>query len=178
MIAILFSVIFTTASALAQQEAGTPPSISPETVMANCSRSQKYLENTTKPSDRRSRVDRLQAYRYMVRRIDNLVKRLENNQQPKADSLRKQLTDLSSLIDKFKSDYETYDNARESVIKLDDCEDKVEEFNEKLAEARQARAVVAADVVKINNYLNNDMTNELKALQKELQITGTSGGSR
>ncbi len=159
----------------AQESAPVSEPLSDEVLVNNCVRSQNRLKDVTKTLDRRARVDRLQAYRYISGRLDVLVQRLEKNNQPYANELRQKLKNFDTLTEDFKNDYESYDLAREALATLPNCSQNVAEFRAKLSIARTLRAEVASDIAGLNSLLSVDITTELRTLYQTLQITGGSG---
>ncbi len=170
-------VIFAAASL--KVNAQEPPSFetsqSNQTIAQNCGRSQKYLQEKTRIFDRRARVDRLQAYLYILQQLEDLVQRLERNNQPKAQELRQRLTALTSSVNSFKNTYESYDDMREKLAGLDGCAKKPDEFRSLLAETRRQRSLVAQSVSSLQAAIGTDIIAELEALYQTLLITGQSG---
>lgn len=140
-----------------------------------CQQAQNYLKNIQKPRDLRSRVDRLQAYRYIYHRLDNFVVRLERNKQPEAADLRANMERFSELIEQFKNDYESYDVTREDVARLKDCSTNVVSFSDALSQARAARAKVGEDVQLIQSVLEANIKSDMESLYQQLLTSGGSG---
>lgn len=154
-------------------------SVSAQSVDRNqCELAQNYLRNIQKPRDLRGRVDRLQAYQYIYQRMDNFVSRLERNKQPEAENLRANLQRFSQAIEQFKGDYESYDTAREAVVKISDCQSEKEVFDQRLAEAREKRVVVKSDIELIQSILNPNITSQLESLYQQLLATTGTEASR
>lgn len=133
-----------------------------------CALAQSYLKNIQKPRDLRARVDRLQAYQYIYQRLDKFVIRLEKNNQPQAKELRAQLNQLNGLINNFKASYESYDQSRESVSKLQDCRNHMDELEQRLNEARLQRQAVYDSVQQIQTLLRPAVVEQLTILHQSL----------
>lgn len=135
-----------------------------------CKVAQQYLKNVQRTNDLRARVDRLQAYQYINQRLDLFVTRLEKNSQPMADQLRSELDNMQEITDDFKRHYEAYDEARDQVVNLEDCSNKVARFQELLLAARDKRTAVYKDVVQIQNA-QSGLLQQLEALNSELKAS-------
>ena len=142
-----------------------------------CGLAQNYLKNIQKPRDLRARVDRLQAYQYIYQRLDVFVARLQHNNQPEAADLRASLDRLNKSTQQFKTDYESYDTAREAVVKVKDCQENFADFTAKLADAREKVATVGKDVDLIDSILSPNIKSQLGTLYQQLLISGKSGTS-
>lgn len=166
LIAILILGLVTIGGRAVAQAADS--SASDEQIIQRCRQSQAYLNSTVRRQDLRSRVDRLQAYRYMQQRLDVYVARLEFNNQPEADNLRASTTTLTNAITSFKSSYEAYDSARDEVANLDDCEGNYTEFRARLNAARAQRQQVNADIATLDSILKDTITPQLQTAATEI----------
>lgn len=154
---LLFSVV--SYSALSAQEA----------VRFGCEPTQRYLKNIQKPRDLHTRVDRLQAYRYIHQRLDVFARRVERNSQPNAKNLRVNVDRLHDVIEAFRLNYESYDKARDAVVSVKDCAKNSDQFTEKLQKAREEREVVAQDVALLRSIIATNIPEQLKALELQLE---------
>lgn len=134
-----------------------------------CEGAQSTLSNTVRDRDLHTRVDRLQAYRYIEKNLDAFTQRLEGNTQPQAKEFRELTTRLDMLIEQFTANYEEYDQARDSVSAVQGCRGNFETFQKNLYTARERRADVAADVSTIQGLLDSDVRNQLSDLLGVLQ---------
>ncbi len=141
-----------------------------------CERAQYYIKSNIQPRDLRTRVDRLQTYQYIYQRLDTFVKRLEHNQQPLTSELRAQLNTIRQSTDSFKTNYETYDNARDQVTKLSNCKENITEFQNRLADARMKRQKVNEDVVTLQKDFSTTKT-QLESLYDQLLASDKSGSN-
>ena len=149
----------------------------PESMSERCVLAQNYLKNIQKPRDLRARVDRLQAYQYTAQRLNVFIQRLERNEQPEATNLRDNLDRFNTSIKLFKDTYESYDQARESVVKVEDCKNNYDEFSDKLTAAREKRALVSQSIELIQSILGTNVKSQLESLYQQLLISGKSGVS-
>lgn len=134
-----------------------------------CEATQRYFRNIQKPRDVRTRVDRLQAYRYMHQRLDVFTRRIERNNQPNAKNLRADVDRLYDATEAFRLNYETYDDAREAVVKVEDCAANGDTFAEKLQIAREKRAIVAQDVALLKSIIQTNIPEQLQAVQQKIE---------
>lgn len=134
-----------------------------------CEGAQSTLRTSVRSRDLHTRVDRLQAYRYIEKNLDAFTQRLENNDQPEAEQFRELTTQLATLIDQFTNNYEEYDAARDSVSDIEGCRGNFEAFQKNLYDAREKRAKVSADVADIHSLLDSDVRNQLSTLLETLQ---------
>lgn len=142
------------------------------TIAIGCEAAQQYLKAAQKPRDLRTRVDRLQAYRYVHQRLDATVRRIERNNQPNAKNLRANVDRLNDVTEAFRLDYETYDAAREAAANVKDCRNNGSEFAQKLEEARNARATVAQDVSLIRSIIATNITEQLQVTARAMDERG------
>lgn len=149
-----------------------------ELIAERCALTQQYLKDIQRPRDLRARVDRLQAYRYIFQRLDVFVKRLEKNQQPQAQELRTALNDFNKNIENFKTSYEQYDVARDTVVSVKNCKTNIADFQQQLAKAREKRQLVAESVIKTEEILKPTVHTQLESLHETLLRTSGSGGAR
>lgn len=171
-IQIIISIIlvFTPIQIVFAQNASTEmPEI--ETVAQRCELSQRYLKDTLKPRDLRTRVNRLQAYQYIYQRLDILVVRLEHNHQVGSVELRTQMNEFSKSIDQFKSQYETYDLSREVVSKYKNCRQNPDEFLKKVDLMRQSRQKLNSDIKEIQDILAVKFKLSLEQLGDSFTVT-------
>jgi TolA-binding protein len=168
ILAVLFgySLIGSSVSTYAQDQSGDDSA-------ARCRISQSFITTTIRPRDLRARVNRLQAYRYIYSRLDTFVQRLEHNDQSYATELRADLNQLSDKIERFKEDYEVYDQARQNVINQNECSKNFTTFQEKLEIARVNRQQVGTDVAEIQSILET-IKGRVVQLRQELLATGQS----
>lgn len=145
--------------------------VNQQTPAERCDLAQNYLKTIQKPRDLRARVDRLQAYRYIYQRLEIFVIRLEKNNQPYALELRSQLDDLARATDSFKDNYERYDQARESVTNMKDCQRNIDQFQTKLQTVRLERQKVYDSVLEVEFIFSPQITGQLETLQQNLQAT-------
>lgn len=141
-----------------------------------CSLAQGYLKDIQKPRDLRTRVDRLQAYRYIANRLDIFVTRLERHRQPGASQLRISHKNLMLDIDNFKSQYEEYDQARDEVINVKNCRNNITKFQTALDAARLKRQEVNASVNAVQNALDPIIKTQLSDVYNQLQTAGNAAG--
>lgn len=134
-----------------------------------CEGAQSTLRTSVRNRDLHTRVDRLQAYRYIEKNLDAFTQRLENNNQPQAEQLRELTTQLDMLIEQFTANYEDYDVARDSVSDIKGCRGNFENFQKNLYDARAKRAEVATDVSDVHSLLDSDVRNQLSVLLGALQ---------
>lgn len=134
-----------------------------------CERAQSTLRTTVRNRDLRTRVDRLQAYKYIEKNLDALTQRLENNDQPHAEEFGELTTQLIALIGQFTDDYEKYDTARDSVSDITGCRGNFNAFQKNLYDAREKRAKVSAGVTDIRNLLDSGVRNQLSTLLESLE---------
>lgn len=140
-----------------------------DTPATGCEAAQQYLKAAQKPRDVRTRVDRLQSYRYIHQRLDTFTRRVERNNQPNAKNLRANIDRLHDVTEAFRLDYEAYDEAREAVVAVKDCRRNSEEFSSRLETARSARAVVAQDVALLRSIIATNITEQLQITQQQLK---------
>lgn len=164
---ILHPIIFVSVFALASVLYGAV--YAQDSPAFGCEATQRYLKNIQKPRDLRTRVDRLQAYRYIHQRLDVFTRRIERNNQPNAKSIRSNIDRLHDATEAFRLNYETYDKAREAVVLVKDCQKNDDEFSEKLKAARAARSVVAQDVALLRSIIATNIPEQLEVTQKQLQ---------
>lgn len=134
-----------------------------------CEATQRYLRNVQKARDVRTRVDRLQAYRYIHQRLDVFIGRIERNNQPNAKNMRADIDRLYDATEAFRLDYEVYDTARDTVSTLEDCRNNTEQFANKLQEAREKRAIVAQDVALIRSIIGTNIPEQLDVIEQKLK---------
>ena len=139
-----------------------------------CYLAQNYIKNIQKPRDLRARVDRLQAYRYVFQRMEVFTRRLEINNQPQARELRKTLSELDIQIEKFKQDYEKYDQTREDITNIFSCQNNIAKFQLALEKLRTERSQVNKDVNNIKELLNPIMTSQLDILLQSFNDQGVT----
>jgi TolA-binding protein len=161
-----FSILGSSVTTYGQEQAG-------DDTAARCRISQSFITTTIRPRDLRARVNRLQAYRYIYSRLDTFVQRLEHNEQSYATELRVDLDQLSDKIERFKEDYEVYDQARQNVINQNECSKNFTTFQEKLEIARVNRQQVGTDVAEIESILET-IRGRVEQLRQELLATGQS----
>lgn len=145
--------------------------IDQQTPGERCGLAQSYLKNVQRPRDLRARVDRLQAYRYIYQRVEVFVIRLEKNSQPSAKELRAQLDELQRATDSFKNDYEQYDQSREELANMKDCQKEINQFQAKLQVTRAQRQKVYEDVARVQDILSPEITTQLQTLHETFQAT-------
>lgn len=143
-----------------------------EVVKLQCKQAQTYLENTLRPNDLRGRVNRLQVYEYLYLHLNAIATRLQNNNQSGAQQLGNAVAEYRRAIDAFVKDYETYDNSRDQLASLEDCQKNISDFQKALSDMRENRAVVAKDVIKLRVAMNSGISPQLLALQETLQTAG------
>jgi hypothetical protein len=134
-----------------------------------CEATQRYLKNIQKPRDVRTRVDRLQAYRYIYQRLDVFTRRVERNNQPNAKNLRANVDRFYDATEAFRLNYETYDDAREDVVLVEDCSENSEDFAERLRIAREKRSIIAQDVALLKSIIQTNIPEELEVLRQRLE---------
>lgn len=142
-----------------------------------CFSAQNYLKNVQRPKDLRARVDRLQAYQYIGQRLDIFTQRLENNSQPKAQDLRRQLDKLKLEVDDFKVKYENYDEARDQLVSIENCEANTSKFKTLLSSLRLERKRLNQSVKLIDDRLRINMSGQLEDLQDILDAQEQSRSS-
>lgn len=142
-----------------------------QTPAQRCVLTQSYLQKIQKPQDLRARVDRLQAYRYIYQRIDVFVIRLEKNNQPNAKEMRTTLDQFNRATDAFKNDYEQYDQSREKLTTMKDCQNSIEKFQQDLQVLRTERAKLYQDILTIQDLLSPGISGQLETLQRDLQAS-------
>lgn len=174
---IVFSIFVISTSVVNAQESSSPGGVvTPDVVSQQCSLSQSYLNRTLKPRDLKSRVDRLQAYRYIFQRLDIYVSRLERNNQSGAKELRANLDDLKNKTEQFKNLYETYDATRELSAKYQECEKSPEQFLKNIDATRVERQNVNAKIIEIQNLLDQTIKKQLENLyQNQLEAEKLAG---
>lgn len=166
LLIILTGLFLVSATAAIAQ---TDASGASEQFASRCGRAQRNLRGPVRDQDIRTRVDRLQAYRYISRRLDIFTQRLENNDQPSAQELRQQVSQLDESIDEFAASYETYDGMRDSLSRMANCGDNAELFQTRLSDVRQARSAVNTDVAKIHTTLDTNVRNQISDLISKLE---------
>lgn len=134
----------------------------------HCQKAQDYLQTTIKPRDIKGRVDRLQAYQYIYQELDGFARRLENNHQTGAKALRTELSTYDKLIERFKIDYEIYDQSRDATVRISNCQKNVDDFIIRLKATRDARAQLTDDITVLTKSINSGLLGQLKLIQKEL----------
>jgi uncharacterized coiled-coil DUF342 family protein len=144
---------------------------------SRCKIAQQNLNGNVRDRDLRTRVDRLQAYQYMHKKLDIFVQRLENNDQLMSAELRQQVDDLGNQIDQFKNDYEAYDSARDGVTEIVKCDKDTVKFDRAMQKARQARDVLHQDIIEIDQTLNSPIKNSITSLYTQLLASSPSGAS-
>ncbi|MCA9313464.1 hypothetical protein KDA08_04080 [Candidatus Saccharibacteria bacterium] len=144
-------------------------------VSSRCKDSQRYLNNTLRPRDIRVRVNRLQAYRYISKRMEVFTGRLESNSQEGASKMRGHLSTLNNQIDDFKNNYEAYDLLRDQVAKMQGCDSSPKEFMAKINQTRQARNQLNSDVQAIHDTLDKSIISDLKLMHDQYLTYGASG---
>lgn len=137
-------------------------------VSLNCRFTQDYINDKIKSYDLRARVNRLQAYRYISKRLETFTRRLENNNQPGASTMRQNVDSLNKAIESFKQSYDEYDAARSELSELKDCSLQPEEFLQKLEAVRHKRASVNTEVKTIKTIINPDIINEVQNINQLL----------
>lgn len=134
-----------------------------------CKQAQGHLQAVVRPRDLRARVDRLQAYQYITKRLDTFAQRLERHEQPHAQTIRNLTDEFSQTVDNFKEHYEYYDTARDSLATLQVCDQRPAEFAKRLAQARRRLAAVEQDAEAIDTLLAKDVPRVLSQLRQSLQ---------
>ena len=147
-----------------------------EQFATRCERAQRNLQGPVRDSDIRTRVDRLQAYRYISKRMDIFTQRLEHNNQPDAKEMRAQVTQLDASIDRFAADYETYDAMRDSLAQMPDCGKNPDLFQTRLGDVRQARTSLNQDVATIHSTLDTNFRNQLSDIVAKLEAEQQQAG--
>lgn len=105
-------------------------------------------------SDALMRVNRGQLYETTLTKLMiSFDKRLQNNNVD--SSVTSQITSsFSSQLDTFRKDYISYEEQLSSTIKVG-CSSDPQSFVDNLEKSRQLRAIVYADVQKLNMYIDN-----------------------
>lgn len=172
MVTVGFTVLYSFA-VMAQSDDGFSENFS-----SRCQRAQVNLRGPVRDRDIRTRVDRLQAYRYIEKRLDDFTKRLEKNNQPNAKELRTQVTQLNKDINTFAASYETYDGMRDSLSNMADCGTNQELFRTRLSDVRQSRSTVNQNVETIRTDLDSSIRNQLSDLVFALETNRSVGSGQ
>jgi hypothetical protein len=133
----------------------------------SCYSAQSFIKNTVRKNDLRSRVDRLQVYEYMYDNLNSISIRLAINKQPGSQQMAKLIKELRVKIDKFISDYEKYDQSRDTLTNLSDCSKNTKEFEALLSRTRNDRARVALDVKKVESSFSGPALTRLEDLKTQ-----------
>lgn len=146
-------------------------------ISTQCKVAQANLSGPVKKQDLKTRVYRVQAYQYIYDRLDTFVQRLENNNQPEADTLREQANILKDQIKLFENDYESYNTARDNTASLKDCSKHPTQFSQKLTDMRAKRQQIDSEVSSIDGLLGTTVKSRIADLYTQLLATGTSGAA-
>ena len=118
-------------------------------------------------SDALLRVNRGQMFESMSTKLmDRFNGRLANNGY-KNNDLVSITTSYGTMLDTFRSDYKTYEEQLSSAIGVD-CQNQPVAFYDSVASARNKRNQVHADVVKLNQYIDQYQT-ALNQFEKDYQ---------
>lgn len=151
------------------------PQVSAQTAAGqHCDAAQYYLKNTQRSRDLRSRVDRLQTYQYVQKRLDDFVSRMERHNQPGHQTLRVEVDSYEKGIELFKQSYELYDHARDEVTSLKSCTDNPARFSEYLTKAREERASVRTAIKNID-ATHQAIIDQLKSIKLDVQAEEVAG---
>lgn len=140
-----------------------------EDFTVRCVRAQNNLKGPVRERDIRTRVDRLQAYRYIEKRLDIFTQRLEYNNQPGAQGLRTQVQALELATSTFAANYEAYDARRDALAAMPDCGKRPQVFQTQLNDLRHLRATINQDVLNIQNSIDSNVRNELSSVITQLE---------
>lgn len=169
---LLCAVIAVVPAVRAQQT----PAATESDLRRMCTQAQGYLQTTVRSRDIRTRVDRLQAYQYISKRLDTFIRRLERHEQPRAEEMRELTASLDRSIEDFKRHYEQYDVSRDRLAGLRNCQQQPAEFSKHLQRTRENLATVEKDTKTINDLLAKDLPRELRQLKQELVAVEEEAG--
>lgn len=139
-----------------------------------CEKAQIYVEKKLRDNDLKGRVNRLQIYEYIYTNADAFVARLENNNQPNARNMRMTLNQLRTKIDQFENRYEEYDQLRDAIQAVGNCDQNSKKFNQSVLEARVARIRLYSLIEEIDNIIYEKFSAGLNEIYDELLRTGSS----
>lgn len=122
-------------------------------ISANCSAAKTTL-NQLHASDALLRVNRGQIYELMSTRLmNNFNARLTSNNLD-AKGLQVVTTSYKTALDTFRSDYQAYERQLSTAIRVD-CDKQPAEFHYAVQDAREKRAKVHQDVIRLHQYIDD-----------------------
>jgi hypothetical protein len=170
-VCLVLAVVLSGASLLnvfAQSDSITDQQI--ELIRTNCV-SVKNTLNQLHVSDALLRVNRGQIYESMSTKLmERFNSRVANNNLNNA-SLVSVTTSYGLMLDTFRSDYITYEEKLSSAIGID-CSKQPVAFYDAISVARTERSQVHADVIKLNQYINQYQS-ALSQFEKDHQVTSS-----
>ncbi|GEM_PF-869624 len=143
-----------------------------ETIRQNCLSAQVALQRIQR-TDAAARVNRGQTYEVILSRLMSPFNgRLAFNRLDEASTFTATTKKFEQSLNKFKSDYTDYEDIVAKVLKIK-CKDQPVTFYDTLTAAREARAVVASDILEMASILQEYRVS-LDALQKSLPQNGSA----
>lgn len=122
-------------------------------ITANC-QSVKSSLNQLHATDALLRVNRGQVYEAMASKLMEPFNARLNNNRLDSKATSAVLSSYRSALDTFRSDYQLYEQQLSFGLRID-CQKQPEAFYRALEEARSRRAVVRADVLRLNRYIDD-----------------------
>jgi len=142
---------FTAQTAHAQSTSLTTEQI--DNIRSNCT-SIKSTLNQLHASDALLRVNRGQVYESMASKLmDSFNSRLGNNRLD-AKATSAVTSSYRTALDSFRNDYKAYEEKLSSAIRIN-CLNEPESFYNTIEQARENRAKVHDDVMKLHRYIDD-----------------------
>ncbi len=138
-----------------------------ELIRSNCLSTKNTL-NQLHASDALLRVNRGQIYESMSTKLmERFNGRVVGNGYNNS-SLTAVATGYGQALDTFRSDYKTYEEQLASTISID-CSNRPSEFYDAVTSARTKRNQVHADVIKLNQYVDQYQS-AVDQFEKDYQV--------
>ena len=143
-------------------------------VTQNCATIQTSL-NDLRQRDLSSRVAHVYVYEFLLRRTSAFSQRLAYNHLPNADIDADNQT-IQKQLDKFKDDYNQYDDNLVNLSKKN-CRQDPEGFYNALTTVRGQRAGLAADITNIEASWTK-LISDIAAVKLPSSTNSTAGGNQ
>lgn len=141
-------------------------------ISQNCA----VIQNTLKSLRQRdisTRVSRVYVYEFLLQRTEAFSTRLENNKLSHI-SVDKDNNNLNAGLNKFKDDYDEYDNNLQSLISIN-CQLSPEDFYNQLLLVRVQRTQLHTDVINMQKNWQQ-IVSDISSTKLNNENTVPSGG--